>query len=580
MIDQEDIRPEWQQADPALELVWLESSSHNYAVTLDNQDGTEEDVVSFVSSSDMSNEDNSSQEADSRNNSSASTPSRSRRVPLASLTVSKKAAEDNVQHVLVRKETKTSLRAGERENRSFFRCGFDSTCESLSSSESTAGADDDTLQTEPDEEIQMASHVLDTTSKWSEACSCVSMFDDSGHTSLLQSAKENRQRAFSRRTSDHCIRRNLPEEHGPIRRDLNDDDAISYKNSEATTETASNVSYPKLASTILTSQASKKAVEPMDRTAALLESKGVGRGMSSVKRIRESINLRLFLDDYSHAHYWPLLDSLVFNKCLRKLVLFRRRKTDLFRIRTHQEIDCLFRVLNCRTCTLSELHLWNFGPDDQPILARALAYNFTLEYLQLHLETGTINSFLATALATLPKLVSLEAEVSSSFPVATLLDSKSLAVLTIICTDNPFDLDVDETLALARKLEFNQTLSILNLEPCISCDLGLPAILECLQSSNRTLETFQFSCATSNVQQGDRAMEYVLEVLHTNPTLRVAWNNCYESWTVSPKMRQKVLQTLQENQTIQQFHIFAEAADYWHKKNNVLENNMTTVARS
>ena len=68
-------------------------------------------------------------------------------------------------------------------------------------------------------------------------------------------------------------------------------------------------------------------------------------------------------------------------------------------------------------------------------------------------------------------------------------------------------------------------------------------------------------------------MEKVLGAMEANPGIRVLWNNNYESWTVSTEMQKKVLESLRRHASIQQFHVFLEDANYWYKKNNILERN-------
>ena len=123
---------------------------------------------------------------------------------------------------------------------------------------------------------------------------------------------------------------------------------------------------------------------------------------------------------------------------------------------------------------------------------------------------------------------------------------------------------------LAHALQYNTALSVLSLEPYICSSRALPAIFQVLKTSNRCLETFQFSCEISTFEEGDWALQQMLDTLQANSKLRVLWNNCYESWSVTAPMRQRALQVLQNHESIEQFHVFPEAADYWYHKNNIL----------
>lgn len=594
MVNKVGSHHQWSHLDPSLELVLLETDNEgSCCVSFADQDGSKADVLRIVSSEE---EEGSSTEHSNLSNSIQADESSLTFSSTSSLSAStSSSSKENLPPKINEssKETKVII-----QPRGFpsFSCGFEDSCDAIS----LADADDDDSDTEEDDKaVRQQPHTSSSITQifgettFSEAFLCGSLQESNSKapplkalhcTASLTRARLSRAplKALHRAVSLTRARHSLPEEHGPIRRELiaqdDDDDSVSSRRSEATTDHVSNVSFAKLASTILTSQAAKKAVAPMDRIAALLEWKGVGRGTHAIHDIRESTDLRLFVDDYSEANFWPLLDSLYFNKCLRKLVLFRNRTGDGARVRTHTEMDCLFRVLMNRpsSSTLAELHLWNFAHDDQHSLSRGLANKASLEYIQLHLETGAISSSLVKAMAALPKLISLELEVSSSFPISTLLNSKSLGILTVVCSEQVFDFDTNEILELSNKLKENRTLSVLHLGPRISPDVSLPAILEALISRNRTLETFQFSCEASTHEQGDLALQHILDTLQVNSRLRVLWNNHYESWMVSTNMRQKVLRALEKNKTIQQFHVFPEAAEYWYKKYNVLEKNMTT----
>jgi len=370
--------------------------------------------------------------------------------------------------------------------------------------------------------------------------------------------------------SDQRSSLNLPEDYGPIRREI----PWSSGSSETTTDHASNVTFAKLASTIISSQGSRKTVvEPLDRIATMLESKGVGRGTAGIQNIRALSTIRLFIDDYSEANFWSLLDSLYFNLNIRKLILFRRRQCDRSLVRTQQEMDCLFRVVNRLASSLSEIHLWGCNPEDQGVLSRGLANNASLEYVQLHFETGSLSTMFSKALASLPNLVSLEVDVKESFQLSLLLDSPSLGVLSVICPESArFTFPDEEMVRFCEKLEENKNLQVLSIEPLISVTVALPALMGVLKrKKNRTLQTLQFSSAPPKNQ--DDALLPILRSLNKT-SLRVLWNHCYESWNVSPSVQQKLLRILNLNRTLEQCQVFAESNDYWREKCSILERNV------
>jgi hypothetical protein len=279
--------------------------------------------------------------------------------------------------------------------------------------------------------------------------------------------------------------------------------------------------------------------------------------------------LRLFLDDYPKSQYWPLLNCLHSNQVVEKIVVFRKRQTDGERIRTPEELDSFFFTLASLHVPLRELHLWNFRSEDLTVLTNGLSNSRRLEYIQLHLESGTIDENLAKALASLHGLISLELEVNESFPVALILESKSLLVLGIIC--NNFEFQAEHIVAMAQKLESNNVLTVLDIEPRIPT-FCLRVLVHALRS-NRTLETFQFSCEGVN-QDGDSTLLEILNTLSVNKRLRVLWNHCYESLVISEAIKKKVLQVLLKNQTIEQFHVFCEDPNFMYKKNALLDRNI------
>ena len=439
-----------------------------------------------------------------------------------------------------------------------FSCSTDATspgCPLSSSSQDTYRKDADIILNNPSDEIMNAFP------------SCSSM--NSVAKKLFHDRDEYYLDPTPIKISNQRNSLHLPEEYGPIRREI----PWSSGSSEATTDHASNVTFAKLASTIISSQGSRKTVEPMDRIATMLESKGVGRGTAGIQNIRALSTIRLFIDDYSDANFWPLLDSLYFNLNIRKLILFRRRQCDRSLVRTQQEMDCLFRVVNRLASSLSEIHMWGCNTEDQGVLSRGLANNASLEYVQLHFETGSLSTMFSKALTSLPNLVSLEVEVTESFQLSLLLDSPSLGVLSVICPASArFTFPDEEMVRFSEKLEENKNLQVLSIEPLISVTVALPAIVAVLKrKKNRTIQTLQFSSAPPKNQ--DDALLPILESLNKT-SLRVLWNNCHESWNVSHKVQQRLLQVLNLNTTLEQCQVFAESNDYWTEKCSILERNL------
>jgi hypothetical protein len=277
--------------------------------------------------------------------------------------------------------------------------------------------------------------------------------------------------------------------------------------------------------------------------------------------------LRLFLDDYPKYQYWPLLRCLHSNKVVKKIVVIRKRQVDGELMRTVEELDCFFYTLRNLSTTLRELHLWNLEEDT--VLARGLQNHSGLEYVQLHMESGTVTPALAEALASMPNLIALELEVKASCRADLILESKSLLVLGII--SNNFKFRTHHMVALIKKIETNKVLTVLDIEPKIPA-YNVRVLMYALRL-NKSLETLQFSCSSTCEEEGDCTLEEILNTLSKNTSLRVVWNHCYESFVVSEAMKQKTLNMLRNTPTIEQFHIFAEDPNFCYKKNALLEGN-------
>ncbi len=316
--------------------------------------------------------------------------------------------------------------------------------------------------------------------------------------------------------------------------------------------------------------------------AARILAKGKSPSSNIVSRLPHAHNLvdawnatflRLFVDDYSDATYWSLLDCINSNHVVEKIVIFRKREADGERTRTREDMDYLFRALGNLSRSLTKLHLWNFHPHDLPSLSLGLIDHPSISYLQLHMETGSLDETTTSALASMKKLVSLELEVNSSFPIGGLLRSESLVVLGMI--SDKFVFESKDILAMAEQLETNCVLQVLVLEPQIP-SWCLSAILCSLNAStNSSLETFEFSCRTSTAQEGDNCMYEIINTLRNEDSrLRVMWNHSYESFEVSGGVQMQVLKILKANKVVEQFHVFVESHEFCATKCEVLERKM------
>jgi hypothetical protein len=289
---------------------------------------------------------------------------------------------------------------------------------------------------------------------------------------------------------------------------------------------------------------------------------------------RNATLLKLFVDDYSDDDYWYLLDSINSNHVVEKVIIFRKRQNDGERIRTCEEMEYLFRALaNRSTGSLTQLHLWNFLPTDLPSLSFGIMNHPSIFYLQLHMESGSLDKTTVSALASMEKLVSIELEVNSSFPVGDLLASESLVVVGVI--SDKFIFESKDILVLAEMLEMNSTLQVLVLEPQIPrwCLGSVLCSLNATTSS--AVDTFEFSCRAPSTQEGDDSMNEVIQTLQNGYSpLRVIWNHSYESFEVCEGMKMETLNALKLNKGMEQFHVFLESHEFCSTKCEILERNV------
>ena len=286
-----------------------------------------------------------------------------------------------------------------------------------------------------------------------------------------------------------------------------------------------------------------------------------------------SDSLKIFVDDYSDARFLSLLTVLKKNKNVKKIEMFRKRKSDGFRNRSHIDMDHLFHVLHALSGSLSELNLWNLRDQDLTSLSRGLYDHRSIQFVQLHMESSTLDEETLKTFATLPNLISLELEVNESFPVWRLLESKSLAVLSVI--SNHFKFESADVLPMADKLETNSALQVLDIEPFLPT-WCLCTIMNSIHSSRESsLETLQFSCGTTNKKDGDNSVMDILRTITSYKSkLRVIWNHCYESFHVSEEIEPMVLLALQSSKSVQQFHVFVESDDFSAEKSHLLDQKL------
>lgn len=341
---------------------------------------------------------------------------------------------------------------------------------------------------------------------------------------------------------------------------------VSQKEEEPTSESSSAVTTDSRGARVLA-----KVVPPLTSHTKVPHDDGFVEA-------RNATLLRLFVDDYSVDDFWSLLDDMKSNQVVEKVIIFRKRQDDGERTRSREDMDYLFRTLGNLSGMLTQLHLWNFLPKDLPSLSFGIVDQPSIMYLQLHMEFGSLDKTTVSAIASMKKLVSLELEVNSSFPVGDLLASESLVVVAVI--SDKFVFESQDILALAEKLETNSVLQVLDLEPRIPCWCLGSVMCSLNATTSSALETFEFSCRTSTTKEGDDCMNEIINTLQNEDSrLRVIWNHRYESFEVSNGMKMRTLNVLKSNKVVEHFHVFLESHGFCATKCEVLERKVKKKLR-
>ena len=284
-------------------------------------------------------------------------------------------------------------------------------------------------------------------------------------------------------------------------------------------------------------------------------------------------DLKICVDAYSHSQYLELIEALSMNRGVRTVSVIRKHQSEGIRTRRPADLDHLFHVLHSLSASLSELYLWNFRLQDLTSLSLGLYDHESIQHLQLHMETGTLDESAARALGTMPQLVSLELEVNESFALWPLVESNSLTVLSIV--GGHFVFDASHILDASDKLETNGSLQILDLEPRMPAWCLVTLVTSIRSCPNCSLETFQFSCKPNGVQDGDACMLEIIKLIKSKQSkLRVVWNHCAESFEVCKDAQNMAMSALYVCDAMHQFHVFLESDEYSDLKQHVLDRNV------
>lgn len=256
----------------------------------------------------------------------------------------------------------------------------------------------------------------------------------------------------------------------------------------------------------------------------------------------------IYVDDYESKTFEMLMNTLETNDVLTRVEIHRLREKTHHRLRTIEEMCHFFKVIRALP-ELKELALYNFDNCDLDLITCLLFRHPTLEILHLHLTDSTVDRAMMDVLTDAPLLHDITLEVQQSFPLATLLDSKTLTILRVL--SQHFEFEDDHMVEAMHALAHNRTLALLDLQPTIS-SFGLRAMSSAVEGNN-TLELLTFSFLANNERQTGNALIDLSTGLSRNSNLKIVQNRCSAYIRVRKRDQEKALGMLQFHKSLEQF---------------------------
>jgi hypothetical protein len=270
---------------------------------------------------------------------------------------------------------------------------------------------------------------------------------------------------------------------------------------------------------------------------------------------------KIHVDEYQTCAFNRILTYLKTNENLSELTVCRGGAHTRTAAQMKQFLDEVGGLQNLR-----KLVLLAFSKEDMDVLEPILIVHPTLESLHLHLASGYIKRPLLKAIASIPYLEELKIEVNASFPVAVVLESKSLKSLCVL--SKKFLFRDNHMLAVGSRMEHNHTLTWLDIMPQMS-QFAFRVLVYALRSNN-TLTSLLVSIV-GNAKESDKSLAELSETLKVNATLVNVWNHSYPLLQVSNETKENVLELLMEVRAVNKFHVFDEDAMFWLKKKTAME---------
>jgi hypothetical protein len=292
----------------------------------------------------------------------------------------------------------------------------------------------------------------------------------------------------------------------------------------------------------------------------------IGEIKTGVKR-----EVTIFVDDYQPWTFELLVETLAANTVLTKVEIHRLRENTNRRVRTIEEMARFFKVIRGLP-ELQELVLCNFNVSDLDMITSLMFRHPNLEVLHLHLTDGTVDKAMLDILVDAPLLSDIVLDVQRSFPLSTLLDSKTLTNLRILSAN--FEFDEEHIVATMQALEHNDTLVTLDMGPKISC-LGLRAMTFALEENN-ALEVLRFSFLADERKAGNALLD-LSSALSRNSKLKTVQNYRSDSIRVRKRDCVRMLELLKCNETLKEFD-FCYDNGYSISKQTILGENGEIIA--
>jgi hypothetical protein len=278
-------------------------------------------------------------------------------------------------------------------------------------------------------------------------------------------------------------------------------------------------------------------------------------------------NASFYIDDYHEVKFKDITGKLYECTTLKKVEIHRLREGDKKKTRSLRELRAFFLAIR-RLPMLATLNLRNFDEEDLESFSKTVTNHPSLKKIKLHLGNGTLNEPTMKALSSVSNLLEVELDVNHSFPLGSLLKSKTMSTLRII--SEHFQFQDDHFLSMFEHLEDNKTLKSMDLSPRISA-FALKVLTYSLRA-NKTLENLHFSYV-GKYEKADSSLVHVAKALKVNSTLKTLWNYSYASVRVREKSKDAMLRSLAKNHTVASFHFFDEDKDFWEEKGILLEQN-------